>query len=128
MITITIICLIFIPRPTFVLQNEKLIKSRVYSSCALVKSKDGSPVVAIIGGNEKGIEVWNPKTRKVELLWEEIPSEAGASYGLRYAEIIPVNNASELILYGGFTGSNTEKIWKYNVETNSWTKYINCII
>jgi len=79
-------------------------------------------VVAIIGGEETGMELWNPITKEVQLLWNEIPPEAGSSYGLRYAEILPVNDASELILYGGYAGSNTDEIWKYNVERNSWTK------
>jgi len=121
--TITIICFIF--RPTFVLQDEKLIKDRYVSSCALIKAKDGSPVVAIIGGWGKGMEVWNPQTRQVELLWDQIPPEVGASIGLEFAEVLPINDGSELILYGGAPGSITDEIWKYTVETNSWTKYIN---
>jgi len=122
--TITIICFIF--RPTFVLQDEKLFKDRYYSSCALIKAKDGSPVVAIIGGYlNKGMELWNPQTRQVELLWDEIPPEVGASHGLDAAEVLPINDGSELILYGGSDGSTTDEIWKYTVETNNWTKYIN---
>jgi len=105
-----------------------LFKDREYNSCALIKAEDGSPVVAIIGGFETGMEVWNPQTRQVELLWEEIPPEVGESYGLRYAEILPVNDGSELILYGGDTGSTTDEIWKYNVETNRWTRYKNYCI
>jgi len=121
--TITIICFIF--RPSFVLQDEKLIKDRYVSSCALIKAKDGSPVVAIVGGDGKGMELWNPQTGEVELLWDEIPPEVGTSYGLRWAEVLPINDGSELILYGGLDGSYKDEIWKYTVETNSWTKYIN---
>jgi len=112
-----------LPRPTFVLQDEKLIKDRGASSCALIKAKDGSPVVAIIGGWGKGMEVWNPQTRQVELLWGEIPPEVGTSSGLEVAEVLPINDGSELILYGGYAGSNKDEIWKYTVETNIWTRY-----
>jgi len=105
-----------------------LIKNRDQSSCALIKDKDGSPVVAIIGGYDKGMELWNPQTGEVELLWDEIPPEVGGSFSLRYAEMIPINNGSELILYGGYDESTTDDIWKYNVETNSWTMYISYIV
>jgi len=124
---ITIICFLF--RPTFVLQDEKLIKYRYRSSCALIKGKDGLPIVAIIGGDEKGMELWNPQTREVELLWNEIPPEVGGSYGLSLAEILPINDGTELILYGGsLWRSYKDEIWKYTVETNSWTKYWNYFI
>jgi len=79
--------------------------------------------VAIIGGLEKGMELWNPQTGIVELLWDEIPPEVGGSDGLRFAEILLINDGSELIVYGGDTGSTTDEIWKYNVESNIWTKY-----
>jgi len=100
-----------------------LIKPRYFCSCALIKAKDGSNVVAIIGGFEKGMELWNPKTGEVELLWDVIPPEEGGSYGLEFAEMLPINDGSELILYGGLNGYYKDDIWKYNVETNSWTKY-----
>jgi len=100
-----------------------LIKSRYASSCALIKGKDGSPVVAIIAGLEKGMELWNPQTKEVELLWDEIPPEVGGSMGIEAAKIIPINDGSELIFYGGYNRSIKDEIWKYNVETNSWTKY-----
>jgi len=105
---------------------EKLIKNRAVSSCALIKAKDGQQVVAIVGGTETGMELWNPQTREVELLWEEIPPEVGGSEGLRLAELLPINEGSELILYGGWDRSVVkDDIWKYNVETNVWTKYLN---
>jgi len=107
-----------------------LIKPRYQSSCALIKGKDGNPVVAIIGGfpEKGGMELWNPKTREVELLWDEIPPEEGASYGLDLAEVLPINDGSDFILYGGFEGTYKDDIWKYNVETNSWTKYCHYFI
>jgi len=95
----------------------------------LIKAKDGSNVVAIIGGfYGKGMEIWNPKTREVELLWDVIPPEEGGLHGLYHAEILPVNDGSDFILYGGFEGTYKDDIWKYNVETNSWTKYCHYFI
>jgi len=93
----------------------------------LIKAKDGSQVVAIIGGFEKGMEVWNPQTREVKLLSDEIPPEGGASYGVRAAEILPINDRTELIFYGGYDRSHNDEIWKYTVDTNSWTKYFICL-
>jgi len=111
------------------LQTEKLFKDRVTSSCALIKDKDGSPVVAIIGGYDKGMELWNPQTRKVQLLWNEILPEVGEPGGFSRAQALPINDGSELILYGALTypGSDAsfykDDIWKYTVKTNIWTKY-----
>lgn len=37
------------------MQDDKLIKNRVYSSCALIKGKDGLRVVAIVGAAMKKV-------------------------------------------------------------------------
>jgi len=49
----------------------------------------------------------------------------GGSLGLGFTETLPINDGSELILYGGTDGSFKDEIWKYTVETNSWKKYLN---
>jgi len=56
-------------RPQFVLQKEKLIRNRIYSSCGLIKGRDGLPVLAIVRG-DMGMEIWNPRTGEVELVWD----------------------------------------------------------
>ena len=109
-------------RPTFVLESEKLIKDRYYSTCGLIIGKDGPPVVAITGGVEKGMEVWNPATKTVELLWDEIPAEEGASYGLFESELVTIKGGTEFVLYGGHNGAFQDGIWKYLVAENSWTR------
>jgi len=48
----------------------------------------------------------------------------GAKYGLQAADILPINDGAELILSGGNYGSSTDEIWKYNVKSNIWTKYV----
>jgi len=103
-----------------VLQDEKLIKNRVGSVCGLIKGKDGLPVVVIIGGNEKGMELWNPRKGEIKPL--EIPAEVGGSSSLHYAQMIPVKDESELIIYGGYGAGFRDEIWNYNGETNIWTK------
>jgi len=106
-----------------VLQEEKLIKDRYESSCGLIKGKDGLPVVAIFGGHEKGMEIWNPRTKEVDLLWDEIPPEAAGRVGLQNVKMITVNDGSEVYFYRGFGRYNTDEIWKYTVESNAWTRY-----
>ena len=69
---------------TFVLQNEKLVRDRLHSHCGLITGKDGLPVVAIIGGQESGMEIWNPRLKTVELLWDAIPPEEGGEYGKKF--------------------------------------------
>jgi len=88
--------------------------------------KDGKPVVAIIGGfeaNQKGMEVWNPRAKTVELLWDVIPPEEGATYGLVYSEMVTIKGGAEFILYGGWQGSYQDGIWKYVVANNTWERY-----
>jgi len=85
--------------------------------------KDGFSVVAIIGGEEKGMEIWNPRTSTVELLWDEIPPETGGTRGLGSAEMIPTSGGLDFILYGGSheVGPKSD-IWKYTAAGNKWDK------
>ena len=87
---------------------------------------DGLPVVAIIGGQEKGMEVWNPRSLTIENLWNEIPAEEGAATGLSFGGMIPVKDGSEFMYYGGYKGSHHKGLWKYVVAQNSWTRYFFC--
>ena len=113
-------------RPTFVLQDEKLIKKRIGSSCGLIQGKDGQEVVAIVGGSQKGMEIWNPIRKTVELLWDEIPAEKDFGSGLFKSELVPIEGEKEFILYGGgewISSSTKDDIWKYVVADNTWTRY-----
>jgi len=110
-------------RPEFTLQAGKLSKDRILSSCGLIRGKDGFPLVAIIGGNKKGMEVFNPRASKTELLWDEIPPEKGFDIGLRWANMIPINKGSEFLLYGGQHKFVVKDIWKYFVSNNTWQRY-----
>jgi hypothetical protein len=86
--------------------------------------KDGQPVVTIIGGYgaTKGMELWNPRTKTVELLWDVIPPEEGCTEGLRASEMVILKGGQELLFYGGFQGSYYEGIWKYITANNTWTR------
>jgi len=72
----------------------------------------------MIGLHEKGMELWNPRSRKVKLLWGGTPLETDGFYGQQSAETFQVNDGSELNVYGGFNGSCTHEIWKYTFETS----------
>ena len=87
--------------------------------------KDGQPVVLIIGGQgSKGMELWNPQTKTVELLWDVIPPEEGGPGGLYASEIVTLKGGQEFLLYGGdHGGSYLDGIWKYISANNTWTRY-----
>ena len=85
--------------------------------------KDGQPVVTIIGGGQKGMELWNPQTKTVELLWDVIPPEEGGTQGLTASEIVILKGGQEFLLFGGYHGSYLDGIWKYISANNTWTRY-----
>ncbi len=81
--------------------------------------------MAIIGGiypDQKGMDIWNPRTREVKLLWEVIPPEEGGSQGLQSSVIILLKRGEEFILYGGYQGSLLDAIWKYTSAENTWIR------
>ena len=83
---------------------------------------DGQQVIAIIGGQQRGMEIWNPRTKTVELLWDIIPPEEGGTTGLWESELVTINGGTEIILYGGYNGKYQAGIWKYIVSENRWTR------
>ncbi len=109
--------------PIFVLQSEKLIRDRLRSTCGLILDKDGQPVVAIIGGTQRGMEIWNPYKKTVELLWEAIPPEEGGSPGLENMYMVTLKGRQEFLLYGGYDGSIQDGIWQYISASNTWKRY-----
>ncbi len=93
----------------------------------MIQGKDGQKVVAIISGNaySKGMEVWNPRTKSVELVANEIPPEQ--QYGFAWGQLLTIKEGTELMLYGGINWLDRESrggIWKYIVSENSWTRYL----
>jgi len=83
-------------------------------------SRQGLPVVAILGGEKKGMEIFNPRTSTTKLLWDEIPPEKGGLGGLVYVEMVTVRDGEEFILYGD--SNKTSNIWKYNAFRNVWRR------
>ena len=57
--------------------------------------------VAIAGGSSQGMEVWNPADNSVRNVTAQLPIEEGDSTGLDYAQLLPIKNGTELLLYGG---------------------------
>ena len=98
-------------------------RDRSKSTCGLITGKDGLPVVAIIGGTERGMEIWNPRLKTVELLWDMIPPEEGGRYGLQESEMVILKDGKEILLYGGWQGSSQDGIWKYMSINNTWERY-----
>lgn len=110
--------------PVFVLRNEKLKMDRYHSSCGLIVGKNGQKVVAIVGGyTKKGMELWNPRSKSVELLWDVVPPELGASQSINSGSMLTIKGGTEFIYYGGYHGKSYDGIWKYVALYNNWTKY-----
>ncbi len=79
--------------------------------------------MAIIGGYQKGMEIWNPQTKTVELLWDVIPPEEMGLIGLVDSHMVTLKGGQELLLYGGLQGSYQDGIWQYISASNSWKRY-----
>ncbi len=47
------------------------------------------------------MEVWDPATGNVTQVTQELPTEAGDSTSLDFAQLLPINNGTDLLLYGG---------------------------
>lgn len=47
------------------------------------------------------MEVWNPADGSVTLITNELPPEEGYSSGVAFAQLLAINNGTELLLYGG---------------------------
>ncbi len=107
--------------------SPQLLMPRIGSVCAVVKDKDGSAKVAIVGGTSKGIEFWNPADGTVEQVSYQIPAEDGSSIGLTHTQMLPINDGSEFILYSGYKVSHHKAIWRYNVAAKTWTKAGNVL-
>ena len=101
-------------------------RDRRHSSCGLILDKDGQPLVAIIGGlfsDQKGMEIWNPRTNTVDLLWDVIPPEVDGSLGLQDSQVVSLKGGQELLMYGGYQGSYQDGIWKYVAADDTWKRY-----
>ncbi len=91
----------------------------------MIMDKDGQPVVVIMGGSgpsTKGMDVWNPGTKTVKLLWDIIPPEEGGTQGLQGSQMVILKGGREFILYGGLQGSYQDGIWKYTSVNNTWRR------
>ena len=105
-----------------------LVRTRIGSTCAIIRANDGFPRVAIVGGTSKGMEFWNPIDGTVELISGELPPEEGATEGLSYGQMIPIKDGSEFMFYGGFKGSHHKGIWKHVISANSWARVGSTLI
>ena len=57
--------------------------------------------MAIVGGSEPGMEVWNPTDGSVQKVIDKLPSEVGGKSGINFAQLMPIKGGTELLLYGG---------------------------
>jgi hypothetical protein len=104
------------------------VRYRWFSTCGLITGTDGLPVVAIIGGFQRGMEIWNPRFKTVELLWDVIPPEEGGTQGLAASAMVVLKYGKEILLYGGNQGSYQDSIWKYMSADNTWERYLFILI
>ena len=60
--------------------------------------------MAIAGGLEQGMEVWDPATGKVSMPFPRIPEveEDGDARSLQYSQMVAIDEGRDLLLYGGF--------------------------
>jgi len=69
------------------------------------------------------MEVWDPESSEIKLLWDEIPPEVGGSRGLSDAKMTTISGGSELIVYGGWSGREVSGgIWKYSAIGDTWKR------
>ena len=99
-----------------------LLRSRIGSACAVIKGTDGFSRVAVIGGESKGMEIWNPNDGTIEMVTDELPLEETSTKGIMHSEALAINEGSEVLLFGGNKGSDHQGIWKYSVTENTWTR------
>ncbi len=92
----------------------------------MIQGKDGQKVVVIVGGKfSKGMEVWNPRAKSVDLVADEIPPEKGLINAIHRGQLLTIKGGTEFIFYGGGNwdlGIAHDGIWKYIVSENSWTR------
>ena len=101
--------------------STRLRDGRWLSSCSLLRDKHGSLLVAVFGGQySSDLEAWNPEDGTVTSLADlQINNES-----LRSTQLIPINDNTELLMYGGYSRSDQyhDDVWKYSSATNSWAK------
>jgi len=95
---------------------------RVGSACSLMKDKNGRIKAAVIGGSNKGMELWNPVDGTIEIAFNKLPHENGSVLGLAYSTVLPIKGGDELLMYGGWKGSHHKGIWRYTVADNTWVR------
>jgi hypothetical protein len=97
-------------------KTSRLIEARWLSSCAVLKDKHGSMSVAVVGGRySSDLEAWNPEDGKVTTLAQLPPN----NHTLYSPKLVPINDGSELLMYGG---NYRSEIMKYSSLKNSWEK------
>ena len=96
-------------------QAARLLRDRVYCACSLLNGDNGEKVVAVAGGRQYGMEVWNPLDGSVKMLTTSFPTKA-----TEHSTMISVKQNSELIFYEN--ADAMKGIWKYFQVNNTWTK------
>jgi hypothetical protein len=70
------------------------------------------------------MEIWNPRTKSVELVADEIPPEKDCEYWLAWGELLTIKGGTEFIFYGGGGWDSPPlDIWKYDASNGSWARY-----
>ena len=72
--------------------------------------------------NGRALKIWNPIDGTVKLVSDLLPTESENSFGLNHAQLVPINDGTEMVMYGGYQGDYQQEIWKFTEETSSWTK------
>ena len=67
---------------------------RNWSEIILIKLIFFQLVVAILGGSETGMEIWNPADGSVQLILDILPPEI-APYGLERSKLVPIKGLKQ---------------------------------
>ena len=74
----------------------------------------------ITGGQDRGIETWNPVDGRIEAIVAEMPMESGCTKAYRRAKIISINKNTELVFFGGLSDNLITEVWKYKYASSQW--------
>jgi hypothetical protein len=62
-------------------------------------------------------------TKEVKTVTPLLPPEVSSGIGIPHMQMLPINDGSELLLYG-----DNSNIWKYAVANNKWDIRANILI
>ena len=72
------------------------------------------------GGQDRGIDIWNPLEGTIKTIVAEMPMEIGQTKPYQRAKIVSTNKNTELIFFGGMSDNLITEVWKYKYVSGQW--------